>query len=181
MNECTDLFKNKTDKLKVILDELKEDSYNTEQKFSEIVQDIHSDVIETIKKVKESIEEVYRNVKLLIIQDNPVKDENIIEWVKKRVGELFPFKIKCENLEVTCAKMENTIKNYEQNLSYQNNELEILKKIKEENIQIIKKNENKIQNLEEKLADVKDFIFRNFPEKLDEFKKWFHFKPSPFL
>ena len=164
MNECTDLFKNKTDKLKVI-------SYNTEQKFSEIVQDIHSDVIETIKKVKESIEEVYRNVKLLIIQDNPVKDENIIEWVKKRVGELFPFKIKCENLEVTCAKMENTIKNYEQNLSYQNNELEILKKIKEENIQI----------LEEKLADVKDFIFRNFPEKLDEFKKWFHFKPSPFL
>ena len=29
--------------------------------------------------------------------------------------------------------------------------------------------------------DVKDFIFRNFPDKLDEFKKWFHFKSSPFL
>ena len=77
--------------------------------------------------------------------------------------------------------MENTIKNYEQNLSVQKNELEILKKIKEENIKINKINENKIENLESKLADIKDFIFRNFPEKLDEFKKWFHFKPSPFL
>ena len=181
INECKDLFKKKTDNLTTILDELKEDSYKTEQKFSEILQEIHSDVIETIKKFNESIEEVYRSVKLLIIQDNPVKDENIIEWVKKRVGELFPFKIKCENLEVTCAKMENTIKNYEQNLSVQKNELEILKKIKEENIKINKINENKIENLEAKLADIKDFIFRNFPEKLDEFKKWFHFKPSPFL
>ena len=181
INECKDLFKKKTDNLTTILDELKEDSYKTEQKFSEILQEIHSDVIETIKKFNESIEEVYRSVKLLIIQDNPVKDENIIEWVKKRVGELFPFKIKCENLEVTCAKMENTIKNYEQNLADQNNELENIRKIKIENEKINKKHENTIQKLEEKLADIKDFIFRNFPEKLDEFKKWFHFKPSPFL
>ena len=181
INECKDLFKKKTDNLTTILDELKEDSYKTEQKFSEILQEIHSDVIETIKKFNESIEEVYRSVKLLIIQDNPVKDENIIEWVKKRVGELFPFKIKCENLEVTCAKMENTIKNYEQNLADKNNELENIRKIKIENEKINKKHENTIQKLEEKLADIKDFIFRNFPEKLDEFKKWFHFKPSPFL
>ena len=77
--------------------------------------------------------------------------------------------------------MENTIKNYEQNLADKNNELENIRKIKIENEKINKKHENTIQKLEEKLADIKDFIFRNFPEKLDEFKKWFHFKPSPFL
>ncbi len=181
ITECKDLFKRKTDNLNIILEELKENSKKTEEKFSEIVQEIHSDIIETMKKLKDSIEEVYRSVKLLIFQENPGKDENIVEWVKKRVGELFPFKIKCENLEVTCSKLENTVKNCQLTLSVQNNELEILKKTKDEYIEINKKNEETIINLEDKLADVKDFIFRNFPDKLDEFKKWFHFKSSPFL
>ena len=39
----------------------------------------------------------------------------------------------------------------------------------------LKLKEKYITNLEARLGDVKDYLFRNFSDKLDDFKKWYKF------
>lgn len=96
-----------------------------------------------------------------------------IEELKKQLIALMPFKLKNIELEAKIEQCENTINiNNEKikNLIEHKNAMDIWKIEKEK--YIVKQNQN-IEDLEAKLSDVKDFLFKNCSDKLEEFTLYY--------
>jgi serine/threonine protein kinase len=176
INDLKIIFKSKTENLEKFLIEIKEDAEKCERKYPEIINERHNTIIDTISRIKRSIEEDYIKIKLKIEKENNTTAMNErMEWMKKQISELMHFKIKASNLEIQISKMETQIKKLEEmNELYKINS-QTLEKVNCEKDRKINKNELYITNLEARLCDVKDYLFKHQQDKLEEFKKWYKF------
>jgi serine/threonine protein kinase len=175
INDFKIIFKYKTDNLGKFLVEFKEEAEKCEKKFGEIINERHNSIIEVINRIKLSLEEDYIKIKIKLDKDNPTKMNERLEWLKKQISELMPYKIKSSNLEIQVSKLESQIKRLEEQLELYKTNSSVLEKVNNEKDYKISKNEKYITNLEARLSDVKDYLFRNHQDKLDEFKKWYKF------
>jgi chromosome segregation ATPase len=169
------IFKHKTENLEKFLVEFKEEADKCERKFSEIINERHNSLMEVINRIKTSIEEDYIKIKVKLEREHPSKVNERLEWLKKQISELMPYKIKSSNLEIQTAKLEAHIKKLEEQIELLKTHCNVLEKVNNEKEYKISKNEKYITNLEARLSDVKDYLFRDHQDKLDEFKKWYKF------
>jgi serine/threonine protein kinase len=176
MNDMKNLFKSKAEHLEKFLIEIKEEADKCEKKFPEIISERHNTIIDTINRIKRSIDEDYIKIKLKIEKENSSTAMNErMEWMKKQISELMHFKIKSSNLEIQVSKMEAHIKKIEEMNELYKTNAQTLEKVNCEKDRKIGKNELYITNLEARLCDVKDYLFRHQQDKLEEFKKWYKF------
>lgn len=175
ISEFQFLFKNKIDKLEHLLEELKEDALKTENKFVDLLNERHSSILEVLNRVKANIEDDYLKIKFKIEKENPLRINERLEWLKKQIAELMPYKIKSSNLEAQIVKLETTIKRYEEMLELHKVNVMSQEKLLTEKEYKVKQKDKYILNLEARLGDVKDYLFRHHTDKLEEFKKWYKF------
>jgi serine/threonine protein kinase len=175
INDLKIIFKYKTDNLAKFLVEFKEEAEKCEKKFSEIINERQNSLMEVINRIKSSLEDDYIKIKVKLEKENPSKVNERLEWLKKQISELMPYKIKSSNLEIQTAKLESQIKKFEEQVELFKTNCNVLEKLNNEKDYKLSKNEKYIANLEARLSDVKDYLFRNQQDKLDEFKKWYKF------
>ena len=176
INDFETGFKNKTEKLSYILTEIKEDAEKCDKKFIEIVNDRHTSLLEVFNKIKSSIEDDFNKIKSKFeSKETNSKTSELLEWLKKQIAELMPYKIKSSNLEIQVTKLESQLKKQEEMLELHRLNVQTIEKTNAEKNYKLVKNEKYIINLEARLSDVKDYVFRNHPDQLEEFKKWYKF------
>jgi serine/threonine protein kinase len=175
INDLKIIFKYKTDNLEKFLVEFKEEAEKCEKKFSEIINERQHSLMEVINRIKTGLEEDYIKIKVKLERENPSKVNERLEWLKKQITELMPYKIKSSNYEIQVSKLESQIKKLEEQIELAKTMANVLEKLNNEKDYKISKNEKYIANLEARLSDVKDYLFRNQQDKLDEFKKWYKF------
>jgi uncharacterized protein (DUF2249 family) len=166
VNDYSNLLKVKISNLMSTLLEFKEETFKADSKMMSMIRDRHDVVVEMLGKLK-----IKEEIKPLT-KENP-KSAEMIEWLKKQLNELQPFKNKVMALENKIISLENANKTL--NAQIKNNidktfSNEKIIELKEEKINELKVY---IENLEARLSDVKDFVFRNCPEQLDEFNNSF--------
>ena len=166
INEMKGMFKSKTDNLHNLLVEIKDDSEKADLKFERLINDRSNYCTDTIHKVKGEIENSLIGLKAKL--DSSLKGDVRQEWLKKQVSELMSYKLKSSTLESQVAKLEQQI----HILSHKVNDSKLLnettnKIIIDTDLQM-KQQREYVGNLEAKLSDVKDFVFKNCPDKLDE-------------
>jgi len=168
INEMKSMFKTKMDNLKTILLEIKDDSEKVDIKFERYISDKNNLFIDTIHKVKANFDNDMLLFKSKL--DGSSKGEERQDWLKKQIGELMAFKIKCVSLEANITKLEKQVEILNHKLKDSNELTETNKGIiKDYDIEMKIKKEY-VENLEAKLSDVKDFVYKNCPDKLDSFE-----------
>lgn len=175
LKEIEIFFKNKTDYFNKTLTETKEDFERCEKKLIDIIQEKHGVIIDVFSRVKSSLEDDFLKIKLKMEKENSSKVNERLEWLKKQISELMPYKIKFTNLESQISKFETNIKKSDEIIELHKTNISALEKLNEEKDYKLAKKEKYIVNLEARLSDVKDYVFRNHQDKLDDFKKWYKF------
>jgi len=93
------------------------------------------------------------------------------KWMKKQITELLPYKTKYVNLELENTGFKNQLNLVNDQLDKSKYSLSLMEKLcSEKDVKMMDKNEY-VSSIEAKLSDVKDFVYRNCPEKLDELLK----------
>jgi len=100
----------------------------------------------------------------------PDKTKERFEWIQKQVVELTPFKIKSINLETQNSKLISENKINSEVIYLKNIEIDLLKKLNDGLKDKIKEHADYISCLESKLGYIKDFVFTNLPQCLEELK-----------
>ena len=157
--------------------EIKEKCFNSENSIMSIIKEKHSEVIETINKLKINLDDDIYRARYKLNNENKSKTYDIIEWYKKQVQELQPFKNKYLTLENQFKNIENTNKLL--NITIEDNKIkfetmeksEFIYKEKIQNLNII------ISDLEAKNSDIKNFVFTRISDQnLDEFDNFYNDK-----
>lgn len=177
LNEIKSFFKQKNENLEKILFFMKEESTINEKKFIDIVNERHSSIIEFLSKLKNSFEDSFNKIKDKMEKDNniQIKANERLDWMKKQITELIPFKTKTSSLENQLQKVDVQIKTYQELADNCKNSLQISEKLIAEQRDKIKLLNKTITNLEAKLSDCKDFVFKFCADKLDDFHKCYRF------
>ena len=177
LNEIKSFFKNKNENLEKIIDSMKEESSINEKKFIEIVNERHSSIIECLSKLKLSFEDNFNKIKDKMDKDNNIQNKanERLDWMKKQITELIPFKTKTSSLESQLQKVDVHIKTHKELAETCMNSLLISEKLNNEHREKIKALNKNISNLEAKLSDCKDFVFKFCFDKLDDFYKIYRF------
>lgn len=173
INEMTFLFKSKCSNLMDTLNELREEQTKSEKELMEDIREKSENIMDIMNKLKHGLEDDLTKVKIKLSKEVPVKNSEMIEWLKKQIAELQPFKNKVMFLDNKTAQYESQIKQLQNRLDMSNVKVE-----NQEKLIVLK--ENKLQeqllyseNLEAKLSDVKDFVFKNCQDNLDAFNNCF--------
>jgi len=173
IKEAENSFKIKVDYLEKIMKQMNEESEKCEKKLIDIINERNNMISEAFTKVKTSLEEDFMKIRLKFDKDN-VSNERI-DWLKKQISELMPYKIKSTNLEMQLSKFEMNQKKLEEMVNLHKINIVTLEKLNSEKDYKMAKKDKYIINIEAKLSDVKDYIFRNHQDNLEEFKKWYKF------
>lgn len=178
LNESLDeyklIFKSKTSNLTTMLMEIKDQCSKVESDIAVQIKEKSNQVIETISKMRSNIEEDF-NKKAAKMNTNSGnnKSAEMVDWLKKQIQELQPFKNKVVSTEMRVNSLEVTNKSLMTNLELANNKASDLEKLNGLKDTKIIEMQNYADNLEAKLSDVKDFVFKNCHEKLDDFNNCF--------
>ena len=122
-----------------------------------------------IHKIKNDFMDDYLRISMKPINGSrPDKIKEKFEWIQKQVVELTPFKIKSVNLEMHNNKLISENKINAEVINLKNTEIELFKKINQGLSENIKTNFDYISALESKLGYIKDFVFKNLPQCLEE-------------
>jgi len=122
-----------------------------------------------IHKIKNDFMDDYLRISMKPINGSrPDKIKEKFEWIQKQVVELTPFKIKSVNLEMHNNKLISENKINAEVINLKNTEIELFKKINQGLSENIKSNFDYISALESKLGYIKDFVFKNLPQCLEE-------------
>jgi serine/threonine protein kinase len=173
INEMQLLFKSKTSNLNDLLNERKEEINNNQSEMVHLIKQRSEAVIEVLNRMRNNLEEDINRSKMKINKDTSSKNSEMIEWLKRQVSELQPYKNKVLFLDNKTAQHEANIKLLSNKLDLSEirvTSLEKLIKLKESQI-----DEGKLyaEKIEAKLSDVKDFVFKNCLDQLDEFQLQF--------
>lgn len=165
----------KVNNLLYVFNEIKEKCFKSESSIMTIINEKNSEILDLIKKVKSSLDEDINKARFKLSAENKSKTSEIIEWYKKQVQELQPYKNKFNTLDVQYKILENNHKNlamkiYDYDINLKNSEK--LKILCDEKIKDLLE---KIENLEAKLCDIKHFVYNNvIGDKLDEFDNFYN-------
>ena len=173
--EFKKLFNNKMTNITIILNDLKEEFVVSEKNIKINLDLRYLEVSDTIGKLTKRIEDEvnkFNNVDYQLLNNESKKNQKE-QWLSEQVIELQPFKSKYLNLEVKLKKTESEILLYKSKCDtledlYQETKKTTVQKEKE-----LRKRINEISNLESKLSDLKDFIYKECNNKLDEFNNCF--------
>ena len=174
ISEFKELFTRKTQTLQSYLCDIKDNSSKAEKEYTTIINGIHQNISESIQKAKNSFEKDFLTFK----QDkegNDKKNEQL-EWYKQQINELVKLKMKSSQFEIKASQLEKSLADKEKLFETQKNQVEIMEKLNKEKNNEIFGLKDKLEKIEGKLADIKDYFFRNFPDKLEGFQQWFIFE-----
>ena len=178
ISEYKELFVKKTENLCTFLSDNKDNSRKLQTELVNILENKHQKVLETIKKTKSVLEQNFIQISANDKECSSKVNERL-EWQKKQISALMPFKIKSINLETQVSKYEQTIKTKDEAFDIEKKRAETFEKLNKQQLDDITRKNKYIEHLEAKLGDVKDFIIRTFPEKLEDFNKWYNFPSCP--
>ena len=156
---------------------MKEDSSLNEKKFIDIVNERHSTIVEFLSKLKNTFEENFNKIKDKMEKDINIQTKNNerLDWMKKQITELIPFKTKTSTVENQLQRVDIQIKIFQELAETCKNSLNISEKLNKEQTDKIKFLNKNIKILEDKLSDCKDFVFKYCYDKLDDFNKCYRF------
>lgn len=178
ISEIKELFTKKIENICIFLSDNKDNSRKLQSELINILEDRNQKVLETIKKTKSLLEQNFIQISVND-KDCSSKVNERLEWQKKQISSLMQFKIKSINLETQVSKYEETIKNKEEASNEEKKRIETFEKLNKLQSNEISMKKKYIEKLEARLGDVKDYIIRTFPEKLEDFNKWYNFPSSP--
>jgi predicted transcriptional regulator YheO len=156
-----------------LINDTKEEIMSNEGNLNSILKDKNEQILEVLNKMKNSLEDDITKAKVKIAKEVPQKNSEMIEWLKRQINELQPFKNKVMFLDNKTAQYEANIKILQNKFDLANDKVSNLEKLVE-----LKDSKNAevvfyVENLEAKLSDVKDFVFRNCSDQLDNFNASF--------
>jgi serine/threonine protein kinase len=165
-----DMLKEFNENIAKINHRSKDDNQNLINTLKEIILQREINIKESISKVKEELQNDFiKNSSSTSLNENSRKSMNDkMDWMKKQISELIPFKLKSMNLETNLCRMEKENKILNEKLQLSELDRGTLKGV------LIEKNESIISlkkyicEIENKLSDVKDFVFKSCPEKMED-------------
>lgn len=169
INEMQLLFKSKITNLNDLIFERKDQIDNNQSEVINLIKQRSEAVIEVFNRMRNNLEDDITRSKMKIIKDSTSKNSEMIEWLKRQVSELQPYKNKVLFLDNKTSQYEATIKILSNKLDLAEIRvvsLEKLIKLKENQIE---QRKSYSEQIEAKLSDVKDFVFKNCQDQLDEF------------
>lgn len=173
INEMQLLFKSKIGNLNDLIFERKDQIDNNQSEVINLIKQRSEAVIEVFNRMRNNLEDDITRSKMKIIKDSTSKNSEMIEWLKRQVSELQPYKNKVLFLDNKTSQYEATIKILSNKLDLAEIRvvsLEKLIKLKENQIE---QRKSYSEQIEAKLSDVKDFVFKNCQDQLDEFLEQF--------
>jgi len=176
LNEFEAMFKKVVFNLERNFIEIKETAEKSEIKFSEVMEERHATIQEVFEKTKLVITEELQKFKNKLDDDSKNNKINErVDWMKKQINELMNYKVKSTNLEESLKKIESNNKKLEEMVELCKYNAETLHKVNVEQEEKINFKEKYIKNLEARLSDVKDYMFQNHLDKIEEMTKWYKF------
>jgi serine/threonine protein kinase len=174
INEFIFVFKIKISSITDILSELKELQNKSEGNLNSLIKERSDCIIDILGKLKNGMEDDLSKVRSKIYKEIPTKNNEMVDWLKKQINELQPYKNKVVNIENKNLQINKQMEQLTNEISLTKMKLESYEKLNG-------LKENKIielkiycENLEAKLSDVKDFVFKNCQDKLDSFNNSFN-------
>lgn len=177
-DSLTDLksqFASKISNLINTFGEIKEKCLKSESSIMSIINEKNVEVLDVFKKVRYTLEDDINKARFRLNAENKSKTSDIIEWYKKQVQELQPYKNKFNALDAQFKILENL--NKQLNIKVSDNEIKLVTGEKLEVLCKEKINElqRKIEDLEAKLCDIKHFVYNNLNgDLLDEFNSYYN-------
>jgi serine/threonine protein kinase len=168
INDFSNSCKHKITSLHDIMQEIKEESTKVDAYFTQFIKEKHESIFEVLNKIKHTDIEVYLNK-----QKPKDKNSEIVEWLKKQINELQPYKNKVIALENKVIILETQVKKLQLQVSLTDEKIYSIEKIVEMKNLKVNDLQMYIENLEAKLSDVKDFVFKKCLDQLDEFNNSF--------
>jgi aurora kinase len=172
INDYKKIFKSKIDNLVTILTEIKEEFQISEKTIRNNIDIKHNDLQELINKLYKKLDEETEKITNIdnIINNNSelLKKNNKENWLSDQIKELLPYKNKFLNSEVKTKKYENEITILNDRFKTVDNLYNEVKKINTINKEELKLKEEQLFSLENRLGQLKNFVYNSCPEKLDE-------------
>jgi serine/threonine protein kinase len=173
LEDIKHIFKLKMTNLIDFIQDKRDDMKTTESVLTISVKEKSEAVLEVLTKLKSNMDDSITSAKLKIQKEIPSKSQETIDWLKKQINELQPFKKDYTYLIDRTKQLDLNIKILKEKLQSSEERVSSLEKI-------VKLKDNKLEeshfyseNLEAKLSDVKDFVFKNCPDQLDSFNGFF--------
>jgi serine/threonine protein kinase len=155
--------------------EIKEKFLKSESSINIIIKENYNEVIETINKIKNSFDDDINRARFKVKSQNKSKTNDIIEWYKKQVQELHPFKYKYNTLENQFKNIENSNKLLNITIEDYKLKIESMEKCATFNKEKIDNLNRKISDLKAKYLDIKNFVLNRISNQyLDEFNKFYN-------
>lgn len=175
LNDLKGQFGGKIANLVTTLNEIKEKCLKSENSIMTIINEKNLEMLDVIKKVKITLDEDINKARFRLNVENKSKTSEIIEWYKKQVQELQPYKNKFMALDTQYKILENEKK---QTLTKKNDfetqaqTLEKKRILCEEKICEL----NRVrEDLEAKLCDIKHFVYNKLNgDLLEEFNSFYN-------
>ncbi len=171
--EIKQLVQSKAKNISVNLRSIQQNTEKTDEIFLKLLNDNHSMLVGLVNKVKSSFQEECEKLVRNISQNKTNKTNHKIEELKKQIVELMPYKVKNIQIEAKFEKLEGSVSLLNEKLKTLNDYKSTSEILNSEKDTVIAKLNDKIVDLEAKLSDVKDFLFRNCSDKLDEFTPFY--------
>jgi len=175
--EIKDISNQFYQKIKVATENLKQTEEfigKSEEIICRMMVDKKTIIENLINQLKTNFESDVETVKKVISDEKNYKTNERLEYLKKQITELLPYKMKCIHLEAKIEKLDNNVIILEKKISNLK-DIDLLRET------FLKETEKKlsemkiyVNNLEAKLSDIKDFLFKNCNEKLDEFYRFYN-------
>lgn len=173
--ELKKLFNSKVTSIMLMLNEVKEEFSFSEKAIRTAVDQKSGDILELLNRLSKRMEEEVTSFMNACEKSNgnPNSKNNKEAWLSEQVQELQPYKTKFMGLELRLKKSENEIEILKSKCTTLE---DLVNEARKENCfksEELKKSLSEQKNLEAKFSDMKDFVFKYCPNKLDEFKKIF--------
>lgn len=171
INEFKKIFNTKISHLIVVLGEIKEEFALSEASIKSNIENKHSDMQDLISKLTKKFDSEMEKLNDIdnIINNNDInKKSNKENWLSDQLKELLPYKTKFLSNEAKIKKYENEILIMNDRFKTVDELYCEVKKINGMKNDELRLKENQIATIENKLCDIKDFVIRSCPDKLDE-------------
>lgn len=175
ITEFKKLFESKITNLNIVFNDFKEEYHIAEKSLFNSLENKYLELQDIISKFNKKFnEEIHKLSNTCELSTNINKKNSKEIWLNEIVNELQPYKSKYLNLEIKIKKYESEAilyKNKLDTIDLTCKELEkiILDKSHENDI-----NKKQIFTLENKLSDIKNFVYSNCSNKLDEFNLYYN-------
>lgn len=174
ISEFKKLFSTKITNITLLLTEIREEYTLSEKALKGSIEQKSGDIQELLNKLSRRIDdEISKFLNYDAANGDITKKNNKEIWLNEQVHELQPYKTKYLNIEMKLKKAENEVELYKNKCNTLDDLYLETKKINQSKTDELKYKTVEINNIEAKLSDIKDFVFKHCPNQLDEFHQFF--------